>query len=57
MLLFVTVKAQLVGHPFDLEALAAMLPSGDTRVLKENDDYYLGWTGFSSSALAAEASF
>ena len=35
------VKAWLDGHPYDLEDLAELLPTGDTRVVKEGDDYYL----------------
>jgi hypothetical protein len=41
ILAFVIVKAWLDGHPYDLEELAELLPTGDTRVVKEGDDYYL----------------
>jgi hypothetical protein len=37
----VTVKAWLEGHQFDLQELAALLPSGDHRVVREDDGYYL----------------
>ena len=37
----VTRKVWLEGDAFDLEALAEHLPSGDTRVVREGDDYYL----------------
>ena len=36
-----TVKAWLDGHQFDLEDLAYLLPTGDVRVIKEGDRYYL----------------
>lgn len=37
-----TVKAWLNGHPFDLDALVALLPSGDTQVVRDDDgSYYL----------------
>jgi hypothetical protein len=36
-----TTKAWLKGHAFDLEDLAALLPTGDMRVLKEDDRFYL----------------
>ena len=36
-----TVKAWLEGHQFDLEALANLLPTGDIRVVKEQERYYL----------------
>lgn len=41
ILAVVIVKAWLDGHPYDLEELAELLPTGDTRVVKEGDDYYL----------------
>lgn len=34
-------KAWLEGHMFDLEDLAALLPSGDVRMVKEGDRFYL----------------
>jgi hypothetical protein len=37
----VTKKVWLEGHPFDLQALAELLPSGDTRVVREGDQFYL----------------
>jgi hypothetical protein len=37
----VTTKAWLEGHRFDLETLATLLPSGDVRVVEENEKYYL----------------
>jgi len=37
----VTVKAWLDGHQFDLEDLVYLLPTGDVRVIKEGDRYYL----------------
>ena len=37
----VTTKAWLEGHRFDLETLATLLPSGDVRVIEENEKYYL----------------
>jgi hypothetical protein len=37
----VTKKVWLEGHPFDLQALAELLPSGDTRVVREDDQFYL----------------
>jgi hypothetical protein len=36
-----TKKVWLEGHPFDLQALAELLPSGDTRVVREDDQFYL----------------
>jgi hypothetical protein len=36
-----TVKAWLEGHQFDLEALAELLPTGNTRVIRQGDRYYL----------------
>ena len=36
-----TTKAWLEGHRFDLETLATLLPSGDVRVIEENEKYYL----------------
>ena len=36
-----TVKAWLEGHPYDLEDLADLLPTGDVRVVKEGERYYL----------------
>jgi hypothetical protein len=38
-LVTVAVKAWLEGHEFDLEDLATLLPTGDTRVIKEGDGY------------------
>lgn len=38
---FVTVKAWLEGHQFDLEDVADLLTAGDLRVIKEGDRYYL----------------
>lgn len=35
------MKAWLRGHDFDLQDLANLLPSGDTRVVKDIDGYYL----------------
>jgi hypothetical protein len=35
------MKAWLDGHQYDLEDLAQLLPTGDTRVVKEGDEYYL----------------
>jgi hypothetical protein len=37
----VTVKAWLEGHQFDLQDLAELLSSGDVRVVREDDRYYL----------------
>lgn len=37
----VNVKAWLSGHPFDLQTLAELFASGDTRVVKEGEDYAL----------------
>ncbi|MBM7784901.1 hypothetical protein [Tenggerimyces flavus] len=37
----VTVKVWLDGHEFDLQDLADLLPSGDTRVVKEGTAFYL----------------
>ena len=37
----VGVKAYLDGHEFDLDRLVDLLPSGDTRVAKAGDGYYL----------------
>jgi hypothetical protein len=37
----VTVRARLEGHEFDLQDLADWLPSGDTRVAKDDEGYYL----------------
>lgn len=37
----VTVKAWLRGHDFDLRDLVGLLPSGDVRVVKDVDGYYL----------------
>jgi hypothetical protein len=37
----VIVKAWLEGHQFDLDALAELLPAGDTRVVLDGDGYYL----------------
>jgi hypothetical protein len=39
-----TVKAWLKGHDFDLQDLASLLPSGETRVMKEGDRYYIAST-------------
>ena len=39
-----TVRAWIKGHDFDLQDLATLLPSGDTRVVKEGDRYYLAST-------------
>jgi hypothetical protein len=36
-----TKKVWLDGHPFDLEDLADLLESGDTRVVREGDRFYL----------------
>ena len=36
-----TKKVWLEGHPVDLQALANLLSSGDTRVLREGDQFYL----------------
>lgn len=36
-----TTKAWLEGHPFDLDHLARLLPSGDIRVVRDGDRYYL----------------
>jgi hypothetical protein len=36
-----TKKVWLEGHPFDLQALTELLPSGDTRVVCEGDEFYL----------------
>jgi hypothetical protein len=35
------VKAWLAGHEFDLDDLVDLLPSGDTRVVKDSEGYYL----------------
>jgi hypothetical protein len=35
----VNVKAWLAGHPFDLPTLTELFASGDTRVVKEGEDY------------------
>ena len=37
----VSVKAELKGHEFDLEALVQLFPSGPIRVIRENGDYYM----------------
>jgi hypothetical protein len=37
----VRIKAWLTGHPFDLQTLAELFVSGDTRVVKDGDDYFL----------------
>jgi hypothetical protein len=37
----VNVRAWLSGHPFDLQTLAELFASGDTRVVKEGEDYAL----------------
>jgi hypothetical protein len=37
----VTAKAWLKGHQFDLDALAELFPTGDVRVVKEGENYYL----------------
>jgi hypothetical protein len=37
----VILKARLVGHEFDLDVLARLLPSGDTRVQSDAHGYYL----------------
>lgn len=36
-----SVKAWLEGHQFDLDDLVALLSTGDTRVVKDGDAYYL----------------
>jgi hypothetical protein len=36
-----TIKAWLKGHDFDLQDLVDILPSGDVRVIREGDEYYL----------------
>lgn len=36
-----SVKAWLQGHEFDLQDLADLLPSGDTRVQKDEEGYFL----------------
>ena len=38
-----TMKAWLTGHKFDLQDLVDLLPSGDVRVVREDDDddFYL----------------
>lgn len=36
-----TVKAWLEGHEYDLDDLIELLSSGNTRVVKDNDGYYL----------------
>lgn len=36
-----TVKAWLRGHDFDLQDLADLFPTGDTRVVRDGDGYYL----------------
>lgn len=35
------MKAYLEGHQFDLDRLVYLLPSGDVRVAKAGDGYYL----------------
>jgi hypothetical protein len=37
----VTMKAWLEGHTFDLEDLATLLPSGDVRVIRQGDGFYM----------------
>jgi hypothetical protein len=37
----VTVKAWLEGHQFDLDHLAQLFPTGDIRVMRDGDRYYL----------------
>jgi len=37
----VTAKAWLEGHQFDLDDLAELLATGDVRVVREDDAYYL----------------
>lgn len=37
----VGMKAYLEGHQFDLDRLVYLLPSGDVRVAKAGDGYYL----------------
>ena len=39
-----TTKAWLAGHHFDLKTLATLLPSGDVRVIEENEKFYLSAT-------------
>lgn len=36
-----SMRAWLEGHQFDLDELVALLPTGDTRVVKDGDAYYL----------------
>jgi hypothetical protein len=36
-----TMKAWLEGHTFDLEDLATLLPTGDVRVIREGDGFYM----------------
>ncbi|MFJ3777548.1 hypothetical protein ACIPX0_38240 [Streptomyces sp. NPDC090075] len=36
------IKAKLEGHTFDLDALVELFRSGDPKVSKEDDGYYLG---------------
>lgn len=36
-----TKKVWLEGHLFDLQDLASLLASGDTRVVREGDEFYL----------------
>ena len=40
-LFVVIVKAWLEGHHIDLETLADVIPAGDTRVVRDDDGYYL----------------
>lgn len=35
------VRARLVGHPFDLETLANVFPSGDPRVFRDGDEFWV----------------
>jgi lauroyl/myristoyl acyltransferase len=37
----VSIKAELKGHEFDLDALVHLFPSGSIRVVRENGVYYL----------------
>lgn len=49
----VTIQAWLTGHVFDLQDLADLLPSGDVRVIRSGDEFYLTATELDNPPLGA----
>jgi len=51
----VSVKAWLEGHEYDLQDLAVLLPTGETRVVKDGGGYYLTSTEIDDRAAGAQS--